>query len=793
MTIKFDRTICCDLSETISREWLVTNGQGGYAAGTIAGVLTRMQHGMLVARLPDTCTAHLLLAKLDEEVTFDQKTYYLGTNEYRNGTFNPSGFVHLESFCLEDGFPIFTYRLGGINGILLEKRIWMAQGLNTTYIQYRVLQSPIADKPCYKRNISTNTVVASNGLLASSTSSQEQQALTITLLPLVTYRPYNKLQRYHPDKHFHVHIHGIKEAEKDTFRANIENVSEFPKGTVGGSIYPDTAKTPYHILAVGQEESQATFIPTGVWYWNFLKRCDAAAGHEHIDDLYLPGVIRAQLRPNNNATLTIVISAEKLQPQLYQPESIAQLYNDNRERQRTFQDAQHHHIPITTPSTSHTRDKDYFQHLLHASEHFLVHPAQKEETKQQKYIDTSNGKRVCKPQQMLLLLSDYYSMENKTRDALIALPGLLLVTGKYTEAQWFLQELADYFIDGILPDRLPTDDNALTDHDYCSVDTTLWYFYALNCYLKATQHYKFLEELFPQLTECINCYIHGTHNGIHCDPIDGLLMAQKEGKALTWMNIYHDGRPVTPRAGKAVEINALWYHALTLMQTWAERLSYIGHIGHNASNYQQYANHCKHNFQRRFWNAERGYLYDVIDGPEGNDATLRVNQLFVLSLAHVLLEPTYRQQVFETITQHLVTAYGLRTLAPQESSYHSHIKIDSRNPDAYQLALHQGSCWTWLIGPYIDAMLSQRDSSTIKQDTYLYQECLRQKGIQQLEILGERFRVNLLDMCEGIFDGDSPQQAGPQSASLLTTAELLRSYDQLVRMRIEHPEDSLLH
>src|SRR5947208_10669685 len=155
MPIAFDRSICCDLNETISREWLITNGLGGYAAGTVAGTLTRIQHGLLVASSCDEASPRLLLAKIDEEILFDQRTYYLGTNEYRDGTMNPAGFVHLETFRLEEGFPVFTYRIGGIDGILLEKRIWMPQELNTTYIQYRVLRASTPGGHLY-RNLRTN-------------------------------------------------------------------------------------------------------------------------------------------------------------------------------------------------------------------------------------------------------------------------------------------------------------------------------------------------------------------------------------------------------------------------------------------------------------------------------------------------------------------------------------------------------------------------------------------------------------------------------------------------------------
>src|SRR5579859_2422274 len=190
MPIAFDRSVCCDLNETISREWLITNGIGGYAAGTVAGTLTRMQHGLLVASC-DEASPRLLLAKLDEEILFDQRTYYLGTNEYRDGTINPAGFVHLETFHLEEGFPVFTYRIGGIDGILFEKRIWMPQDLNTTYIQYRVLRPSTPDAHVYRNTTWSSFDRSSRASYVRSYhehSGGEQRVLTLTLLPFAAYR-----------------------------------------------------------------------------------------------------------------------------------------------------------------------------------------------------------------------------------------------------------------------------------------------------------------------------------------------------------------------------------------------------------------------------------------------------------------------------------------------------------------------------------------------------------------------------------------------------------------------------
>src|SRR3989440_514365 len=276
MPITFDRSVCCDLNETISREWLVTNGLGGYSSGTIAGTLTRMQHGLLVASAGDRALPHLLMAKIDEEVLFDQRTYDLGTNEYQDGTVKPAGFVHLETFRLEEGFPIFTYRLGGIDGVMLEKRIWMPRGYNTTCIQYRVLRT--ADT--YVHDLENRE---SSGHLRSEEQSSwdsisrtttngytrhhgyteaAQRAIVLTLLPFSAYRPHHQPQYGNKDWHFQVYVHPAYEA-----REGDQQQLMLPKGAAGCTIRARDGAHPYHILAVGHPESQVTFIPTSVWYW----------------------------------------------------------------------------------------------------------------------------------------------------------------------------------------------------------------------------------------------------------------------------------------------------------------------------------------------------------------------------------------------------------------------------------------------------------------------------------------------------------------------------------------------
>ncbi|HYX51762.1 MAG TPA: amylo-alpha-1,6-glucosidase, partial [Ktedonobacteraceae bacterium] len=332
-----------------------------------------------------------------------------------------------------------------------------------------------------------------------------------------------------------------------------------------------------------------------------------------------------------------------------------------------------------------------------------------------------------------VLLSDYYSMEYKTRDALIALPGLLLTTQHYDTALNALRLIARHFRQGVLPDRIPLSaDQHLSEKDYGSVDATLWYFVALDAYLRATHHYEFLDELYHRLAESINWYVQGTFHGIRVDPRDGLLMAQQPGKALTWMNAVVNHVPVTLRSGKPVEVNALWYHALSLMHEWSQHLYRAGSLHHMPMSYHDLLIQCQAGFEQRFWYAKGGYLFDVIDGPDGDDISLRPNQLFALSLRPSLLKEDYRKQVFAIVTEHLLTPYGLRTLAPQATGYCGHIG----EQQSKQYALHQGSVWAWLLEPYLEALLSLHattDIITSQQDERLYQEYLWRKGLQLLE------------------------------------------------------------
>jgi glycogen debranching enzyme len=801
MPITFDRSICCDLNETIKREWLVTNGLGGYAAGTIAGVLTRLQHGLLVAVPPGVNTPQLLLAKIDEEVVFDERTYYLGTNEYRDGTLNPAGFVHLETFRLEEGLPVFSYHLGGLNGIMLEKRIWMPYGQNTTCIQYRVLRTATDEGFTYNRA----------GLRSAGSNERHQRsaphALTLTLLPFSTHRPHATIPQGNGQQQFSVQIH-----RGEDFIDRDQSPQKIPTGITGCTLQmqdndPEAA-FPYHILVVAHRDSHATFLPTGIWYWNFLRRHEASTGLPATDNLYLPGVFRATLWPGEDAELTLIVTTEEQPSWPVHQDKLRRLYTQSMERQRRLlsgalqperyfgeggeaaQARRLHILPLSSTPDPVAGGEEYLHQLVQAADHFLLQ-------RQYPRMEYIGDRQILfdKAEQVPLLFSSFYGLATSTRDILIALPGLLLVTGRNDEALKLLRELARSFRGGLLPDQFPQPGRPLSEHDYNNADVTLWFFYALDLYLRTTRTVTPPEELYNRLADCIERYTQGTDNGIRLDPEDDLLIASQPGKALTWMNSIVDNVPVTPRAGKPVEINALWYHALSLMQEWSQQSRQRGWIKRDTALYERLRTRCRESFQQRFWYEEGGYLYDVIDGPDGNDSALRPNQLFAIALRYPVLDACKRQAVLDILSEHLLTPYGLRTLSSHDAAYRGHAET---TPHGYLQATHQGSAWTWLMEPYITALLNvhHRPVRQISlRDELLQREYLWREGLRLLEPIKDTLNLELLGMNAGVFDGDSPYQPcrlSDQQGSALGTSALLRIYDMLARMRVSHPAYALM-
>ncbi|RKG81329.1 glycogen debranching protein [Corallococcus exercitus] len=280
------------------------------------------------------------------------------------------------------------------------------------------------------------------------------------------------------------------------------------------------------------------------------------------------------------------------------------------------------------------------------------------------------------------------------RDTMISMDGLTLATGRYREAAAILRTFQRYVRDGLIPNYFPDGEN---EGVYHTADATLWFFHAVDRYQEETGDESLLRDLFPTLQDIVAHHQKGTRFHIGVDPADGLLRQGQEGYQLTWMDAKVDGWVVTPRRGKAVEINALWFNALRLMAGWAERL------GQDAGPYRGAAERAQGSFNQRFWNEAGGCLYDVVDGEDGReDASVRPNQVFAISLKHPVLKRERWAQVLEVVRRELVTPVGLRSLAPGSKDYKPTYDGDLRTRDA---AYHQGTVWGWLIGHYVDATL----------------------------------------------------------------------------------------
>ena len=308
------------------------------------------------------------------------------------------------------------------------------------------------------------------------------------------------------------------------------------------------------------------------------------------------------------------------------------------------------------------------------------------------------------------------------RDTMISLEGLTLCTGRAREAAAILRTFAHYVKDGLVPNYFPEGQDAGVYH---TADASLWYFHALQRYLDHTADAGLLRELWPTLKDIVEHHLRGTLFHIHVDPADGLLSQGAEGFQLTWMDAKVDGWVVTPRRGKAVEINALWFNAVSLMAGWARELD------QDPAPYREAAGRARASFNRRFWNPDTGCLFDVVDGPEGDDPKIRPNQIFAVSLTHPVLERDRWAPVLGVVQELLQTPVGLRTLSPHDPDFQPRYDGDLRARDA---AYHQGTVWPWLLGHYLDAWMKLapdgRMGRTLVEglEATLHEACLGQIG-----------------------------------------------------------------
>lgn len=653
--VRFGREICGDLAAALRREWLVTNGLGGYASGTLAGVNTRRYHGLLVAALTPPVGRTVLVAGVVEWVSWDGRRYPLSTNEFGDHTIDPQGFRHVQEFALEGMLPVWTYALADS---LLEKRVWMAHGANTTYVRYRLLRG---DRP-----------------------------VTMEVTPLVTYRDF----------------HSLRLEQAGSPRVTSEGA--------GIAIRVWDAAVPIRLLAGGR------FAPAGAWWRNFLHREETARGMDDRSDLYAPGRFLLPLHPGESVTLLATIEEAP-----------------RTDGERALKAAQERQVALLRRGGA-ERAHPVVQQLTLASDQFVVC-------------------RGAGGDPGRALIAGYHWFNAWGRDTMIALPGLTLCTGQPEVAAGILRASARYVADGLLPNNFP--DQTGGPPGYNTADAALWYILAVRAYQEDADDARLIGDLLPVLRDIIDRHIGGTRYGIGMDPADGLLRAGQPGAQLTWMDAKIGGWVVTPRIGKPVEINALWYNAL---RTIAGFLAARGDDA--ASRYRGLADRVRAAFRTRFVRSGSAALADVVDGPQGDDLAVRPNQIFAVSLPFPLLEGPEAAAVVESVGWTLLTTFGLRSLSPDAPGYRGTYEGDAFRRDS---AYHQGTVWAWLIGAYAEAYARvSGDPGGALQFLRPFEHHLRDAG---------------LGTVSEIFDGDPPHLPRGCVAQAWSVAEILRVWRALDR------------
>jgi predicted glycogen debranching enzyme len=652
----------------LTREWLVTNGLGGYASGTVSGVMTRRYHGLLVAALPAPFGRLVMLNHLAEHLRLpDGRKIALGGEERVGSSPELHGAQYLREFRLEGGLPVWQFDLGGW---VIEKRLLLPHQQNTVHITY--------------------ALVAGDG------------PVRLDLRPSLHFRHHEAPVGLPLDRPYAVTV------VEDQYEISTEGLPEL------------------RLLVCG-EGGSLTIQPHRVR--QVLYRMEESRGYESSGDWWSPGHFRVWL--GTDAAATLVASTEPwdairaLAPR-------AALSAEYRRRERLVSLAPEP-ARVGTPAE-----------LVLAADQFIIKPAGRVEDAARAHAAGDEVRTV---------IAGYHWFTDWGRDTMISLEGLTLATGRHIEAGYILRTFAHYVRDGLIPNMFPDGQNQGLYH---TADATLWYFHAVERYVAVTGDRATLRALLPVFRDIVDHHVRGTRFGIGVDPADGLLRQGAEGYQLTWMDAKVDGWVVTPRRGKAVEINALWYNALRLLEGWLreegdkEAARPIGVLADRVRGY----------FNERFWFGAGGYLYDIVDGEAGNDDACRPNQLLALSLDHPVLEERRWVPVLEIVRGQLLTPLGLRSLAPAHPDYKRTYDGDLRARDA---AYHQGTVWGWLIGPMVDAWMRVHPGD-------------RAGARRLLEGFGDHLGEACIGSVSEIFDAEEPYTPRGCVAQAWSVAEVLRCW-----------------
>jgi predicted glycogen debranching enzyme len=652
----------------LNEEWLVTNGLGGYASGTVSGAIMRRYHGLLIAALPNPLGRMMMLNGLSERLRLpDRRVVYTGAEELAGVP--PESTLAASEFRLEAGLPVWRY---DIDGFTLEKRLWMIYRQNTVHVTYRL--------------------VAGDG------------RLRLGLRPAIHFRGHDEPVSAGGSQKY------VLTVCEDQFE--IVYKPDFPTLRL-------MARGPSEAFTFDRKETESVPYPT-----------EKSRGYDWRGSLWSPGYFRSDLGVGDS--LTLIASTESW-------ETVRALGPDE-----AFQSELNRRALLLAAAPPAARE-GLGAELTLAADQFLITPVGRVE-------DAARAR--ASGDEIRSVIAGYHWFTDWGRDTMISLEGLTLATGRKNEAGWILRTFAYYIRDGLIPNMFP---EGQKEGLYHTADATLWFFHAIYRYLALTGDRTTLKLLLPKLEDIIDHHIRGTRFGIGMDPEDALLKQGAEGYQLTWMDAKVDDWVVTPRRGKAVEINALWYNALRLLEAWLgeadkrERADEIGAIATRA-----YAS-----FNRRFWYEEGGYLYDVVDAEGGgDDSQCRPNQVIAISLDHPVLDESRWPAVMNVVTERLLTPVGLRSLAPGSRDFKAKYYGDLRSRDA---AYHQGTVWGWLIGPYVDAWLKLHPEDKVEARKFL-------AGFDP------HFNEQCIGSISEVFDAEPPYTPRGCIAQAWSVAEVLRSW-----------------
>jgi predicted glycogen debranching enzyme len=656
------------------REWLVTNGLGGYASGTVAGVLTRRYHGMLIAALPAPLGRLVMLNHVLERVRLPGKgIIWLGDQDEVAGPNAADKTENLAEFRLELGLPVWLYR---VDGFVIEKRVLMPYGQNTVHLTYRVLEG--------------------------------DGTVRFNLRPSVHYRKYDA---------------SVDESSVKSYTI-----------AASGRQYELSAGPDYPALKMTLECSRGALTLDEIGRSDVPYTMEETRGYQWKGSLWSPGYFRADAAAGQEVSL--VASSEPWDTiHALSARDAAAAEVERRRRLIAVAD-----LP----------DNDTFAgELVLAADQFIIKPAGR--------VEESARARAA-GDEVRTVIAGYHWFTDWGRDTMISLEGLTLTTRRYREAGYILRTFARYVRDGLIPNMFPDGER---EGLYHTADATLWFFHAVNRFSELTGDEETLRHLLPTFVDIVRHHLDGTRFGIRIDPADGLFTQGAEGYQLTWMDAKVGDWVVTPRRGKAVELNALWYNALCLMDEWTKK-----HGGAEGIDYGHHAARARDSFNRRFWYEKGGYLYDVVDKEGGgDDPSCRPNQVLAISLPHPVLDRNRWEPVMNVVRDRLLTPVGLRSLAPGEPDFKPRYYGDLRARDA---AYHQGTVWAWLMGPFIDAWVKLYGRSP--------------DGVHRL--LGD-FQQHLSDACVGsiseVFDAEPPFLPRGCIAQAWSVAEVLRCWLQASR------------